>query len=496
MWGRDDAAYTSLVTPPSSRSRLRSTRAGIRALPRWRWFALLVVAGGMMMSVINITIVQIALPDMSAEFGSDANAIGWVVTGFLATQATLLPIAGRAGDLYGRYRVFIVGLVVLVLGSVLCALAWNTESIIAFRIIQGIGAATMAPTAFSTVAELFRPEERGAAMGVVVSAISVAPVISLLLAGVLVAAFGWRAVFWFTPVMGAVVLAGIALVLHEAPRRTTDTRFDLPGAALLGTGLFSLLLFLSRSEAWGWFSLASTAALLVAFAALGAFVTWEERAEQPMIDLQLFRLRSLTTANLASFAGAGTLFGVLLAFPFYLAGSLAFGPLAIAFATVPVAIAYTIVSPLAGRWVNRVGFNRLAMSGYAVAGMGAIWLGATAEQRDILLLTPGVVLLGTGLALATTPITTLAISEVPPERIGVASAFPNISRYVGGALGAALLGAILTASVGGVLDEGSATSAAGRAGVAEGFSRASYASLIFLVLAFFTATRMPRTAGR
>jgi predicted MFS family arabinose efflux permease len=257
-----------------------------------------------------------------------------------------------------------------------------------------------------------------------------------------------------------------------------------------------LLLFLSRSEAWGWFSLASTAALLVAFAALGAFVTWEERAEQPMIDLQLFRLRSLTTANLASFAGAGTLFGVLLAFPFYLAGSLAFGPLAIAFATVPVAIAYTIVSPLAGRWVNRVGFNRLAMSGYAVAGMGAIWLGATAEQRDILLLTPGVVLLGTGLALATTPITTLAISEVPPERIGVASAFPNISRYVGGALGAALLGAILTASVGGVLDEGSATSAAGRAGVAEGFSRASYASLIFLVLAFFTATRMPRTAGR
>ena len=448
------------------------------------------------MSVINITIVQIALPDMSAEFASDANAIGWVVTGFLATQATLLPIAGRAGDLYGRYRVFVVGLLVLVAGSILCALAWNTESIIVFRIVQGIGAAVMAPTAFSTVAELFHPGERGAAMGVVVSAISVAPVISLLLAGVLVAAFGWRAVFWFTPIMGAVVLVGIALVLHEAPRRTRDTRFDLPGAGLLATGLFSLLLFLSRGEAWGWRSVESGATIAIAAAATVAFIAHERRAAQPMVDLTLFRLRSLTTANIASFAGAGTLFGVLLAFPFYLSGSLGFGPLKIAVATVPVAIAYTIVSPLAGRAVNAVGFDRLAMAGYAIAGLGTFWLGATAQQREIALVIPGIVLLGIGLALATTPITTLAISEVPPERIGVASSFPNISRYVGGALGAALLGAILTASVGGVLDAGSVTSTAGRDGVAEGFSRASYASMAFLALAFVAATRMPRTAGR
>lgn len=448
------------------------------------------------MSVINITIVQIALPDMSAEFGSDANAIGWVVTGFLATQATLLPIAGRAGDLYGRYRVFVVGLLVLVAGSVLCALAWSTQSIIVFRIIQGIGAAAMAPTAFSTVAELFRPEERGAAMGLVVSAISVAPVISLLLAGVLVAAFGWRAVFWFTPVMGAVVLLGITLVLHEAPRRTSDTRFDLPGAALLGTGLFSLLLFLSRGEAWGWVSPASGASLSLAALALAAFVGWELRAIQPMIDLRLFRLRSLTTANLASFAGAGTLFGVLLAFPFYLSESLQFGPLEIALATVPVAIAYTVVSPLAGRLVNRVGFDRLAMSGYVVAALGAVWLGASAEDRSIALLSPGILLLGAGLALATTPITTLAISEVPPERLGVASAFPNISRYVGGALGAALLGAVLTASVPGALDAAASATAASRAGVAEGFSRAAYVSVVFLALAFLASHRMPRYTPR
>lgn len=481
------------MSPPYFPAALIAERRRIRQLPRWRWAALLVVGGGMMISVINISIVQIALPDMSAEFDSDANAIGWVVTGFLATQATLLPIAGRAGDLYGRYRIFVIGVLVLIFASVLCALAWSTESLIVFRILQGFGAAAMAPTAFSTVAELFSPRERGRAMGFVVSAISVAPVVGLLLAGLLVEAFGWRAVFWFTPVMGAIVLIGAALVLHEPPRRSTDSRFDLAGAALLGTGLFSLLLFLSRGQAWGWVGVPSVAAFGVALVALCTFVWWERRARQPMVDLLLFRLRSVTTANVASFAGAGTLFGVLLAFPFYLSGSLGFGALAMALATAPVALSYIVVSPLAGRWVNRVGFDRLAMGGYVTAGIGALWLGLTAPEQSLALLLPGIILLGAGLAFATTPITTLAISEVPPERLGVASSFPNISRYVGGALGAALLGAVLTASVGGVLDADTATSTVERAGVAEGFSRASLVSIAFLAVAFVAASRMPRS---
>src|SRR5262249_20053825 len=139
---------------------VRAARARIRAHPRFRWLALVVVASGMMLSVVNVTIVNIALPEMAADLGVDVTAIEWGVIRFLVTQATLLPVAGRAGALYGRGRVFATGVTVLIVGSIACAFAWDAGSLIAFRIVQGVGACAMAPTAFAYAAELFPPAER------------------------------------------------------------------------------------------------------------------------------------------------------------------------------------------------------------------------------------------------------------------------------------------------------------------------------------------------
>jgi EmrB/QacA subfamily drug resistance transporter len=376
---------------------------------------------------------------------------------------------------------------VLCLGSALCAVAWDLPSLIAFRMLQGIGACVMAPTAFATAAELFGPRERGAAMGFIGGVIGLAPVLALGLAGLLVAAAGWRSVFWFTPVLGVGVLAGAALVLQESARRPGGGRFDVPGAALAATGLFGLLTALSRGSVWGWTSPRTLAVAALAPAALGAFVAWERRAASPMIDLALFRLRSLATANLANAASAAALFGVLLTLPFFLTAGLGAGPVELALEMTPIAGSFVLIAPLAGRAMSRIGSVRLATAGFGLAALGLLGMAWAAPELSFAALLPGLAAFGCGLAMTSAPLTTTAIRDVPAQRLGVASALPNTSRYTGGALGAAVLGAILHAA----MPSGHATAAA----AADGLRWSLLAAAGFTVLACVLAGRMPEAGA-
>ena len=479
------------------RRRLLPARERLRAHPRWRWLALAVVASGMMLSVVNVSIVNIALPRIAADFGVDVPSVSWVVTGFLVTQATLLAIAGRAGDLYGRRRVFVIGVILLSVGSVLCAVAPNAPALVAFRVLQGTGACAMAPTAFAYAAELFGPAERGRAIGVMGGVLGLAPVLSLSIAGGLVALAGWRSVFWFTPIMGAAVLAGAALVLVESRPSGADRRFDAPGAALAAAGLFSLLVALSRGSAWGWDSARTLGAAGIGVVALALFVVHESRADRPMLDLSLLRRPSVSASSLAAMTSSAALFGTLVLLPFYLTAVLGFGPVRLAFGIAPIAACFMVVSPYAGRVMLRVGSERLAVAGLLVAACGSLWAAIAATAQSYPRLLPGLLGLGVGLAMSTSPITTTAIHDVPPARLGVASALPNISRYTGGALGAAVLGVVLGHSVPAPLERlTSQADAAGRALVADGFRSAMVVAAGFLVLAAAAALRMPRLDGR
>ncbi len=475
-----------------------AVRARLLAHPRWRWLALLVVASGMMLSIVNVSIVNIALPTMAADLGVDVPSISWVVTGFLVTQATLLALAGRAGDLYGRRRVFVAGVLVLCVASVLCALAPNAPALVAFRILQAVGACAMAPTAYAYAAELFvSRRERGVALGVMGGVLGLAPVLSLNIAGVLVGVFGWRSVFWFTPVMGVVVLTGAALVLVESKPPDADRRFDLPGAALAAVGLFSVLVALSRGEAWGWAAAPTVAAFVLGAAALALFVRHELRADAPMIDLRLLRRRGLATANLAAMASSAALFGTLILLPFYLTAVLGFEPVQLAIGITPIAASFMVVAPLAGRAIAPVGSERLATIGFVVAAAGAVWMAMAAGAQSYAVLLPGIIAFGVGLATSTSSITMTAIDGVPAARLGVASALPNISRYIGGALGAAVLGAILHANLPGALEDAlGRVDADGRDLVADGFRSALLVAAAFLVAAALAASRMPRLGAR
>lgn len=457
----------------------------------------MVVASGMMLSVVNVSIVNIALPTMADDLGVNVPSISWVVTGFLVTQATLLALAGRAGDLYGRRRIFVAGVLVLCAGSILCALAWNAPSLVAFRIVQAVGACAMAPTAYAYAAELFGPRERGVALGVMGGVLGLAPVLALNIAGVLVGTLGWRSVFWFTPVFGVFVLAGAALVLVESRPPDADRDFDLPGATLLAVGLFSVLVALSRGSAWGWGSVRTVAVSVVGVVALALFVRHESRADNPMIDLRLLRRRSLATANLAAMASSAALFGTLILLPFYLTAVLGFDPVQLAIGITPIAASFMIVAPLGGRAIASVGSERLATAGFVVSAAGAFWMALAAGAQDYAVLLPGIVAFGVGLATSTSSITLTAIHGIPAGRLGVASALPNISRYIGGAFGAAVLGAVLHANLPAGLDDTlDRVGPVGRDLVADGFRSALLVAAVFLLIAAAAASRMPRLGAR
>lgn len=460
--------------------------------PRRRWLALVVVAAGMWLSVLNVTIVNIALPAIARDLDVDLPSVGWVVTGFLVVQATLLPIAGRAGDLYGRRRVFVSGALVLVIASALCALAWSAPSLIAFRILQGVGACAMAPTAYSYVGVLFAPQERGHAMGILTGAIGFAPVVALNIAGVLMAWFGWRSVFWFSPIIGVLVIAAALVVLPELPSDGTRRAFDIQGAALAAVGLFGVLIGLSKGESWGFTSPAVLGSFAIGLVSLGLFAWWEHRVTEPLIAPALLRLRSLVTANAAQAAGSAALFGLMVLLPFYMVRVLGFGSVTVAGAMTPIALSFLLFGPIGGRLMGQVRSQRLATAGYGISAAGAVAMALGAGHERYGLLLPGLVLFAAGLAVAQSPITTTAISEVPPERLGVASSLPNISRYAGGAFGTAVLGVIMHSALPLGADRGTTRGdALVRADVTSGFRSAALVAAVFLLIALIISTRMP-----
>ena len=476
-------------------ARLRAARARLRASPRWRWMAMTVVAGGMMLSVLNISIVNIALPDISSDFGASVSGASWVVTGFLVTQAVLLPIAGRAGDLYGRRRIFVLGVLVMVVASALCALAWDEPSLVVFRILQGVGASAMAPTAYAYATILFPPHQRGLAIGILTAIITVAPVVSLNIAGVLVGIWGWRSVFWFTPVVGALVLIGAVLVMHRRPPGPKRP-FDLLGAALAALGLFPILTALSGASTWGWAS--PQVLILFALGAVGlALFMWREAvAADPMVDLGLFRLKTVRNPNLAGFCVGAAMFGTLLLMPFYFTAVLGYSDVWLSLAITPIALCFMVGSPLSGRLLTRVGSDLMMRVALCTATAGALILAWGFGFERYALVLPGMIVLALGLAASTAPVTATVIHEVPEDRLGVASSLPNVSRYSGGALGGALLSTVLAMAIPAtVTAEDGLVSAPLRADVAAGMRNALLVAAGVLVLGAIAAFRAPRVLG-
>ena len=407
-----------------------------------KWLILSSVSLGTLMSTLDGSIVNIALPSIQAEFRIDLTTVEWVVVAYLLVIGSLLLPFGRLGEVLTFKRVYLVGFTVFTLASICCGASPNEAALIGFRVIQGVGAAMIMSMGPAIIARTFPPQERGRALGLNGIATSIGLSLGPALGGVLTQTASWRAIFLINAPVGLLAVLWAARVL-PAEEGSEGQSFDVRGAALSGVALFALLLALSEGQAWGWTS-AATIGLVLAFVAIGvAFIAAERRSLQPMIDLALFRIRPFA-AGLASvvvaFAG---LFTATFLLPFLLEQGSGFSPIEAGLLLTPVPITMALVAPFSGAASDRFGPRALASGGLAIEALGLLSLTQLPVNFSLPDLVWRLVLLGLGQGLFMSPNSSAVLGSVPRPRVGTASGTLAQMRVTGQALGIALSAAIV-----------------------------------------------------
>jgi EmrB/QacA subfamily drug resistance transporter len=409
---------------------------------------------------LDITVVNVALPSIGQELDASISGLQWTVGAYTVVMASLLMFSGSTADRLGRRRTFVVGLTVFSVASLLCSLAPSVGLLVAFRVLQAVGASMMNPVAMSIITNTFTdPRERAQAVGIWGAVFGVSMALGPIVGGTLVSAAGWRSIFLINLPIG---LAAIVLTVRCIPesRAPKPRRFDPVGQVLVVVLLAALTYGIIEAPSLGW----SSAPILAAFSASGtalvALLAYEPRREEPLVDLRFFRSIPFTSSIVISVAAFAAFGGFLFLNTLYLQEARGLSPVQAGLATVPMAVMTMIASPLSGRIVGRRGPRLpLVISGLCSVAACAMLIGidpATPFSRLLV----AYVLFGLGFGLVNAPITNAAVSGMPRAQAGVASAIATTSRQFGQTLGVAIVGAIVTSGVGGSV--GADLSSAGR----------------------------------
>jgi EmrB/QacA subfamily drug resistance transporter len=402
--------------------------------------ALLTIAG--LSFALMQTLVIPALPFFQREFGTTASWVTWIATGFLLSSSVLTPILGKLGDAYGKERLLVVSLAIFGLASLAAAFAWSLESLIAFRVLQGAGAAVF-PLSFGIIRDEFPPEKVGVGIGTVSSVFGAGGGVGLVLSGVIVEHLDWQWLFLIgaVPVLVATVL--IALFVPESPIKT-PARPDYLGGAALSAALASLLVAISEGERWGWTSARELGLLALAAGLFALWVRIEGRVPEPLVDLRTFARREMAATNLTTLLIGFSMFACFILLPSFVTIEFGASPVQIGLYFVPSSLAMMVAGPLAGALTGRIGPVVPLRIGIALAGLGLVLL-ATVHHASWTIYA-WMTLLGTGIAFAFAALGTLVIQHSRPEETGVASGMNTIMRTVGGAFGAQIAAAVITAN--------------------------------------------------
>ncbi len=406
--------------------------------PGGRWLLAVAVAGSGM-AFLDGTVVNVALPDIGRDLGASTSALQWILNGYLLTLASLILLGGSLGDRYGRRRVFVLGIGIFTLASLLCAIAPNAELLVFARLLQGIGGALLTPGSLALIEASFRPGDRARAIGAWSGLGGVATALGPLLGGYLVEAISWRAIFLINLPLGAFVAWAATEHVPESSDPMSSGRIDLAGALLAALGLAGTTYALIEAPGQG----ASAAILLTGIggiAALVAFFVAERRSPNPMLPLEIFRSRQFSAANGVTFVVYAALGGVFFLLVAFLQISLGYSPIAAGAASLPVTLLMLLFSARAGALAQRVGPRLPLTIGPLIVAAGLLAM-VQIDPGDSYLTTilPPVLVFGAGLTLVVAPVTATVLAAAESRHSGIASGVNNAVARVAGLLAVAVL---------------------------------------------------------
>jgi EmrB/QacA subfamily drug resistance transporter len=413
------------------------------------WAVLIVVSLGFFMTLLDLTIVNVAIPNMIVKLHASLNDVLWVINAYALVLAVLLITAGRLGDLLGQRTVFFIGIALFTLASVACGLAPSAGFLIAFRAVQGLGAALLMPQTLAILTMVFPPERRGAAFGIWGAVAGVATIAGPTLGGLLVTAFDWRYIFFINLPVGLLVL-GLTFLLIPDLRTGRKHSFDVVGVLLASVALLAICYALVDGQKYNWGTIKSFISipllLAVGIVLLGIFVVVQARrqAGEPLVPFALFKDRNYALMNLVSGFIAIGMLGIFLPFSIYLQDVLGFSALKAGLTMAPASVIAMFVAPVAGRMSDRFGGKFILMTGLVLfaGGMGGVVLLAQTSSAWYTFLAPQLVA-GVGIGCTFAPLTTVALHNISPMMAGAASGVFNTTRQVGTVIGTAGVGALL-----------------------------------------------------
>jgi EmrB/QacA subfamily drug resistance transporter len=404
---------------------------------------LVVLIIGMFMSVLDTSIVNVAIPTIQKEFGGTTDDVQWVVTGYTLMLGVVVPITAWLGDRVGLKQLYNLALLAFAAGSALCGLAWDLNSLVIFRIFQAIPGGILPVTTLSILLRIVPRERLGAAMGLYGLGIVFAPGVGPVLGGYLVQYVNWRLIFYINVPIGLLGSVAAALVLQRFPK-VVGRRFDVLGFLTVGGGLFALLLATSEGESWGWGSYRVLGLLTYGVLSLALFVVIELEVADPLLDIRIFRYWPFTNSLLLIAVLMIVMYGVLFYIPQFLQLAQGWGAFDAGLTLLPQALVVAVLMPIAGRVYDRIGPRWPAAIGLTIVAAGTYLLHTitldTPREHVMWLL----MMLGTGLGIAYMPILTGGVAVIPLTRTNAASALNNVVQRVSSALGLAILTAILT----------------------------------------------------
>jgi EmrB/QacA subfamily drug resistance transporter len=411
-----------------------------------KWRVLIVVCVAVFMLLLDITVVNVALPNIEKELNTSFTDLQWIVDAYALTLAAMMLNAGSLGDRLGRKRIFLGGIALFTIASAFCGAATTPLWLIVARGAQGIGGAAMFAVSLAIITQEFHGRERGTAFGIWGATVGMAVAIGPLVGGALTTYVGWRWIFFVNLPIGVVCVAAGLRQLHET-RDEEHGGFDPAGLVTLTTGLFALVIGLFRGNDWGWSSGRVVGLFAAAVVLLAAFAMIELRRDAPMFDIRLFKVPTFTGAQITAFAMSSGMFAQFLFIPLYIENVLGYSAVAAGVRFLPLSLVSFVVAPIAGRLSARLPVRLLLGGGLAVIGVALLLMSGIKLGSSWTTLLPGFILAGIGIGLVNAPLASTAVSVVEPRRAGMASGINNTFRQVGIATGIAALGAIFQSRI-------------------------------------------------